>query len=112
MSKRFQRKSEGEPEKSEGDELSDSELAGHTAAALPDRAALSSLDADIAIPIDPALAADVLSGLADELADEEDDGLGVRRDAALQQRLKAAGGYAQAVPAPGWPRSRGRAGGT
>ena len=72
MTKRFQRKSEGEPEESEGDELSDSELAGHTAEALPDRAALSSLDADIAIPVDPALAADILSGIADELEDEEE----------------------------------------
>lgn len=53
------------------DQLSDEELRAQTGEALPDRAALSAIDADIAIPVNPALAADVLSGTADEAADEE-----------------------------------------
>lgn len=44
------------------DELTEDELAGETGEALPDRAALSSIDADVAIPLNPALAADVLAG--------------------------------------------------
>lgn len=65
---RFQRKrDEPDPEK---DELSEDELVLHSAQALPDRAAMSTLDADIAIPVNPALAADVLSGM-DEGEDAE-----------------------------------------
>lgn len=70
MSKRFRREADHRHEEQEGDELSESELAVHTAAALPDRAALSTLDADVAIPMDPALAADVLAGTAEEITDE------------------------------------------
>jgi hypothetical protein len=50
------------------DELSDEELAAQRGGPLPDREALSVLNADVAIPADPAIAADVLAG--DEPAEE------------------------------------------
>lgn len=69
MMPRFRRKKdEPEPEK---DELSEEELLLQSGEALPDRAALSTLDADVAIPINPELAADVLSGI--EEGDGNDD---------------------------------------
>jgi hypothetical protein len=42
--------------------LSDEELEAERAGELPDREALSVLDANVAIPADPSIAADVLSG--------------------------------------------------
>jgi hypothetical protein len=42
--------------------LSEEELEAERAGELPDREALSVLDANIAIPADPSIAADVLSG--------------------------------------------------
>jgi len=51
------------------DELSDEELARETGEPLPDRAALSTLHADVAIPVNPALAADVLAGPDDEFGE-------------------------------------------
>ncbi len=54
-------------------ELSEEELVGEQGDQLPDRTALSSLSADVAIPIDPALAADVLAGAVEDL-DEDDLG--------------------------------------
>jgi hypothetical protein len=50
------------------DELSEEELESERGGALPDREALSVLNADVAIPADPAIAADVLAG------DDEPDG--------------------------------------
>jgi hypothetical protein len=44
------------------DEISQEELEAERAGALPDREALSVLGADVAIPADPSIAADVLSG--------------------------------------------------
>ena len=58
-----------------GEGLSEEELALQQGEAIPDRAALSTLKADVAIPLNPALAADVLSGMSgDELEDMEDRG--------------------------------------
>jgi hypothetical protein len=51
--KRFQKR---------GDELSEEELEAERGGKLPDREALSVLDANIPIPADPSIAADVLSG--------------------------------------------------
>jgi len=51
------------------DELSDEELSRETGEPLPDRAALSTLHADVAIPVNPALAADVLAGPDDEFGE-------------------------------------------
>jgi len=42
--------------------ISQEELEAERAGALPDREALSVLGADVAIPADPSIAADVLSG--------------------------------------------------
>jgi hypothetical protein len=54
------------------DELSEEELEAERGGPLPDREALSVLNADVAIPADPAIAADVLSGEgADEPGEEE-----------------------------------------
>ena len=44
------------------DELSEEELVSERGGALPDREALSVLNADVAIPADPAIAAYVLAG--------------------------------------------------
>ena len=44
------------------DEISQEKLEAERAGALPDREALSVLGADVAIPADPSIAADVLSG--------------------------------------------------
>ena len=44
------------------DERSEEELEAERGGALPDREALSVLNADVAIPADPAIAADVLAG--------------------------------------------------
>ena len=52
-----------DPDKAERkDELSEEELESERGGALPDREALSVLNADVAIPADPAIAADVLAG--------------------------------------------------
>jgi len=67
MSPRFIR-NEDQPDPAESrqaGELSDEELAREVGEALPDRAALSVLDADVAIPLNAAMAADVLSGMGD-----------------------------------------------
>lgn len=53
------------------DGLSEEELGLQHAEALPDRAALSTLNADVTIPLDPSVAADVLAGMG---AEEEADG--------------------------------------
>lgn len=53
----------------EEDELSGEELARETGVALPDRAALSTLHADVAIPVNPALAADILAGSDEEFGE-------------------------------------------
>jgi len=79
MNRRFVRK-EDQPEpaeRREAGELSAEELAGEVGEALPDRAALSTLDADVAIPLNAAMAADVLSGVGeddDDAAPGPDDG--------------------------------------
>ena len=55
--------SDRDPDQRErGDELSEDELESERGGALPDREALSVLNADVAIPADPAIAADVLAG--------------------------------------------------
>ena len=48
--------------KKRGKKLSEEELEAERAGELPDREALSVLDANIAIPADPSIAADVLAG--------------------------------------------------
>jgi hypothetical protein len=48
--------------KKRGKKLSKEELEAERAGELPDREALSVLDANIAIPADPSIAADVLAG--------------------------------------------------
>lgn len=63
MARRSDRSGE-EGSAGEEPELSPEELDRHRADALPDRAALSILSTDVGIPVDPALAADVLSGLS------------------------------------------------
>lgn len=66
MRRRFERKQQPAPADTEPeDALSEDELDLHRAEAVPDRAAMSTVGSDISIPVDPALAADVLSGLAD-----------------------------------------------
>jgi hypothetical protein len=50
------------PDDPRPEELSEEELEAERGAPLPDREALSVLNADVAIPADPAIAADVLSG--------------------------------------------------
>jgi hypothetical protein len=55
--------SDRDPDKRERtDELSEEELEPERGGALPDREALSVPNADVAIPADPAIAADVLAG--------------------------------------------------
>ena len=49
-------------EKKKKEELTEEELAAERGGRLPDREALSVLDANIPIPADPSIAADVLSG--------------------------------------------------
>ncbi len=74
MSRRFVRKAEQtEPaeRRQAGGGLSEEELAGEVGEELPDRAALSVLDADVAIPVNAAMAADVLSGLGEGDDDAE-----------------------------------------
>lgn len=73
-----------EEEKPEKSELTPEELAEQTPEAIPDRASMAIVDTNVAIPIDPAIAADVLAGediaegeradyaRAEEEADEED----------------------------------------
>ncbi len=74
MSRKFVRKEQrpAPAEPHEADGLSEAELAGEVGEALPDRAALSTLDADIAIPLNAAMAADVLAGEAPGEDDAED----------------------------------------
>ena len=55
----------GQPE-----ELPDEELDAERAGPLPDREALSVLGADVAIPLDPSIAAEVLSGEPEPPQDE------------------------------------------
>ena len=50
--------------------LTEEELEAEKAGALPDREALSVLDANIPIPADPSIAADVLSGEDPPLPDD------------------------------------------
>ncbi len=71
MGSRFQRK--GTDLDPEADELREEELVLQRGQVLPDRTAMSILDADVAIPVNPALAADVLSGIEDGEADEDDE---------------------------------------
>jgi len=53
-------------------EVSREELAAERANELPDREALSVLDANVAIPVDPSIAADVLAGDDPSELDDED----------------------------------------
>jgi hypothetical protein len=52
----------GEEESERPDGISEEDLEAEKAEALPDREALSVLGADVAIPLDPSIAADVLAG--------------------------------------------------
>ncbi len=74
MSRRFDRR--GKDPSSDKDELSDEELLLQRGQELPDREAMSTIDADVAIPVNPALAADVLSGTAEGDDSEDDDAEG------------------------------------
>ena len=82
MARRFERKkteqhtgedagSAGRESQEEG--LSEQELGLHHAEAIPGRAALSVLNANVSIPLDPSVAADVLSGMAGEDEDGPDE---------------------------------------
>jgi hypothetical protein len=53
-------------------EISETELERERAAELPDREALSVLDANVAIPVDPSIAADVLAG--EDPPERDEDG--------------------------------------
>jgi hypothetical protein len=55
------------------EELSPEELEAQTGRELPDREAMSVIDVNIVAPVDPAVAADVLSDDAPELANGEQD---------------------------------------
>jgi hypothetical protein len=57
----------------EGDEVDRDELDDHEAEELPARELMSKLGGPIAIPLDPAIAADVLSGDTPEDADDSDE---------------------------------------
>jgi hypothetical protein len=56
-------------EKPDGPELTPEELDEQSAHAIPDRASMAIVDANVAIPIDPAIAADVLAG--EDVPEEE-----------------------------------------
>lgn len=63
----------GEEEKDDS-ELSLEELEAEAGATLPDRQAMSLIDANVTIPVSPSLAADVLADtLEDTLTDEDPD---------------------------------------
>lgn len=51
-----------EEEKPDKSELTPEELADQSAEEIPDRASMAIVDANVEIPIDPAIAADVLAG--------------------------------------------------
>ena len=57
----------------QGKKLSEEELEAERAGELPDREALSVLEANIAIPADPSIAADVLAGDDPPHADEPEE---------------------------------------
>ena len=61
-----------DPRQDEQEGLSPDELAEQEAAPLPDRELMSLLDANVAIPLDPSAAADVLAN--DEFGDEDEEG--------------------------------------
>jgi hypothetical protein len=54
-------------------EITEQELEAQRGLALPDREALSTIDANVAIPADPSIAADVLSGAEVEEEPAEPD---------------------------------------
>lgn len=64
------------PADSEPDELTPEELEAESAEELPDREAMSVIDANVAIPVNPSVAASVLAGGSVEDAEdtEEEDG--------------------------------------
>ncbi len=53
-------------------ELSMEELEAQAAEELPYRRAMSLIDSDVTIPVDPAIAADVLAGTVEEYLEAED----------------------------------------
>lgn len=72
----FERSPSGEPGGEEHDDagLSLEELEAEAGGALPDRQAMSLIDASVTIPANPSLAADVLAGtLGETLTDEGPD---------------------------------------
>ena len=62
-----------EEERAEEAELTNEELEGQSGEELPDRIAMTIIDANIAIPVDPAIAADVLADEPTAAADAEQD---------------------------------------
>ncbi len=70
------RSSPGQPGDEERDEpeLSLEELESEAAGSLPDREAMSVIDASVTIPADPALAADVLADTLGDALNEPDPG--------------------------------------
>ena len=54
-------------------ELTDQELEGHDAEQLPDREAMSLVNANVAVPVNAAVAANVLSDNATAIADATQD---------------------------------------
>ncbi len=66
----------GEPGEDELDdsELSLDELEAQATGTLPDRQAMSLIDANVTIPASPSLAADVLAGTLEEALTDEDPG--------------------------------------
>ncbi|MBA3420779.1 MAG: hypothetical protein H0U12_02615 [Thermoleophilaceae bacterium] len=72
----FERSRSGEPGEEEQDdsELSLEELEAEAAGTLPDRQAMSLIDASVTIPANPSLAADVLADtLGDAFTDDDPD---------------------------------------
>lgn len=66
----------GGPGEKEGDDsdLSAEELEAEAAGALPDRQAMSLIDANVTIPASPSLAADVLADTLEDAFTDEDPG--------------------------------------
>jgi len=62
-----------DPTKNRGPELSEDELAQEDIAELPDREAMSLINANIAVPVNAAVAANVLSDNATAIADATQD---------------------------------------
>jgi hypothetical protein len=64
---------QGKPRKRQPKELSEEDLAVERGRPLPDREVMSTIDQNVAIPLDPALAADILAGEGPGEPEEADE---------------------------------------